>query len=431
MNRRRLRELTGFYENELCANILPFWLERCHDEKNGGYFNCFDNLGRHLVSRDKYTWSQGRFVWMWSKLAASTCSTFTQKQRSEFLKLARSGRDFLYNHCLAGKDDYRCVFLMDETGTPKVIEGYDRLDMSIYADCFVMAAFARYAQAADDIQSYHFAKKLYQSALARLKDGNYSTFPYILPSRYRAHGIPMIFTNVTAELYYSATSFDPEYLPALKENLQFFSDDVLGNFVDKDNVLHEVITADNRFFTRPLGWHVNPGHVLEDMWFQAEAADILGRKNLIEKLVEITRKTLVTGWDYEYGGILHFCAPGGGAPQESQEIDGEEPMFKQLQEGWGDKLWWVHSEALYTTLLFYYKTSDPVFLEWHDRIADYTFEKFPNPDKEIREWVQILRRDGTPQEKVVALPVKDPYHITRNLVMIIELLSLIRNRSTV
>jgi N-acylglucosamine 2-epimerase len=73
-------------------------------------------------------------------------------------------------------------------------------------------------------------------------------------------------------------------------------------------------------------------------------------------------------------------------------------------------------------LLLYKRTGRRIFLEWHDKVFDYTYEKFPNPQREIREWIQILRRDGLPQDKVVALPVKDPYHITRNLILIIELL---------
>ena len=62
---KQYRELLiGFYENELTNNILPFWLENCEDKENGGYFNCFTNDGSELVSRDKYTWSQGRFIWL-------------------------------------------------------------------------------------------------------------------------------------------------------------------------------------------------------------------------------------------------------------------------------------------------------------------------------------------------------------------------------
>lgn len=110
-----------------------------------------------------------------------------------------------------------------------------------------------------------------------------------------------------------------------------------------------------------------------------------------------------------------------GEPVGSTDGVADEPMTRQLS-GWDDKLWWVHSEALYTTLLCYARSGDPVFLDWHDRIFAYTFRTFPNPDPEVREWIQIRRRDGSPQEKTVALPVKDPYHIARNLVLLLELL---------
>jgi len=438
VNNRRLREQIGFYENELCNNILPFWVNNSLDSKYGGYFNCFDNHGRELVSRDKYTWSQGRFVWMWSKLAQSDCGTFTTKQKDGFLMLAKSGRDFLYNHCLISDNDFRCVFLMDETGSPKLVEGYDRYDMSIFADCFVTAAFARYALAAGDGESYIFSKKLYQSALDRLNKGDITTLPYPLSSCYRMHGIPMIFSNVTSELYFSAQKFEPGYIQTLKENLKRFSTDVLTNFVDDNYVLHEIVTSDNRFFPRLLGQHVNPGHTLEDMWFMEEAARILGNEeHWLNRLVTITKKTLELCWDHEYGGILHMCGVTGGAPQgiieddsdytddtddSDDSDDSDEPMLKQTIDCWSDKLWWVHSEALYSTLLFYSKTGDETLLEWYDKIFGYTFDRFPNPDREIREWIQILKRDGTPQDKIVALPVKDPYHITRNLILIIELL---------
>ena len=36
--------------------------------------------------------------------------------------------------------------------------------------------------------------------------------------------------------------------------------------------------------------------------------------------------------------------------------------------------------------------------------------------------MQILTREGRPQDKVTGLPVKDPLHIARNLVCILEFL---------
>jgi N-acylglucosamine 2-epimerase len=60
--------------------------------------------------------------------------------------------------------------------------------------------------------------------------------------------------------------------------------------------------------------------------------------------------------------------------------------------------------------------------ENYQKVHDYSFATFPNPDSAIGEWIQIRDRYGRPRDKVVALPVKDPFHIIRNFLLIIELL---------
>ena len=86
------------------------------------------------------------------------------------------------------------------------------------------------------------------------------------------------------------------------------------------------------------------------------------------------------------------------------------------------KLWWPHSEALYTTLLAYALTKRPTLWELYAKTKEYTFRTFPHPDPAVGEWIQIRDRQGAPMEAVVALPVKDPFHIARCLMLIIQLL---------
>jgi N-acylglucosamine 2-epimerase len=38
------------------------------------------------------------------------------------------------------------------------------------------------------------------------------------------------------------------------------------------------------------------------------------------------------------------------------------------------------------------------------------------------EWIQVRRRDGSPLDATVALPVKDPFHIARSFLLLVELL---------
>lgn len=56
----------------------------------------------------------------------------------------------------------------------------------------------------------------------------------------------------------------------------------------------------------------------------------------------------------------------------------------------------------------------------YQKTAELTFRVFPDPV--AGEWIQIRDRNLEPESKVVALHVKDPYHIMRNLVYIIEML---------
>ena len=52
MNKSQIKQLAGFYENELVNKFLAFWLPRCVDSECGGFVNCFDNRGEKLVSYD-------------------------------------------------------------------------------------------------------------------------------------------------------------------------------------------------------------------------------------------------------------------------------------------------------------------------------------------------------------------------------------------
>ena len=421
MNREQADRLYEFYSRHLKHDILRFWLSRCEDTQYGGYLNCFDNRGQKLVSYDKYTWSQGRFLWMFSRLATTKAPLFVQSERDEFLRLAKAGYLFLREHCLMGPDDWRCVFLTERDGTPKKVGSYETLDMSIYADCFVIIGMAAYSVASGDIEAYTFAKKLYLSVRDRVENGIFNTLPYPLDPAYRAHGIPMILTNVAKELHDAALVHDTSFCPELLSDMDRTSTDVTTHFMDSNFIIHEVITKDDTPVPGLLGQHANPGHSIEDSWFIHDAARLLDKPALSKTAAQIMKKSFEIGWDEQYEGILHFVNLDG--DPLSFISDSTEPTVTLVKGGWGDKLWWVHSETLYASLLFYFVTKDGEYLKIHDRAFAYVFGHFPNPDSRIGEWIQILTREGFPQDKVVALPVKDPFHITRNLLLICELLS--------
>lgn len=87
-----------------------------------------------------------------------------------------------------------------------------------------------------------------------------------------------------------------------------------------------------------------------------------------------------------------------------------------MQRTWDTKLWWVHAEAMYSTALLAVRTGSQELARWADRMREYTLGTFPDPDG--NEWLQIRSRDGSPLDEVVALPVKDPMHIARSLLLL-------------
>ncbi len=417
-----MKKYLSFFQKELTENLLYFWMPKCLDQENGGYLNCFTNDGSRLVSTDKYTWSQGRFLWMFSRLSMMKSDMFDGEQRAQFLAYAKNGRDFLTKHVLLAPDDYRCVFLMDAAGTPKTVGDHEGYDLSISADCFVVMGFAAYARAANDADAWEFAKKLGDSVWVRYQSGDYRSLPYPVTPRYAPHAKPMILTNVCCEMYYAAEKFDPEYAAVLKERIAQCHREVFTIFQDEAHLVHEFCFADGSFAQNLFGQHINPGHTLEDMWFQMDAADILGQETYRGQIAQIVKSTMQAGWDEQYGGLYHFIACDGPDTKFTVGEACDEPQMQLVLDDWASKLWWVHSEAMYTTLLMYCRTGDADFLQMFEKVFDYTYKTFPNPDRDIREWIQIRTREGKPQEKVVALPVKDPYHIIRNVLFIIELL---------
>ena len=141
---------------------------------------------------------------------------------------------------------------------------------------------------------------------------------------------------------------------------------------------------------------------------------------MIPRAAEVIRTAVRLGWDDPYGGLLLFVDQQGGIPGGSVAGEEEDPMVQKVLRDWDSKVWWTHSEGLYATLLAFKLTGDPEFLSLYRSLHQYAFATFPNSNRAVGEWIQIRDRAGRPQQKVVALPVKDPYHVIRAVVLILE-----------
>jgi N-acylglucosamine 2-epimerase len=407
------RDLLSHYREHVVSDLLPFWWKAL-DSQHGGIFTCFDNTGAKLVSRNKYTWSQGRFVWLWSRIARMINASMLPGDAAEYLREAARTVEFLKQHVFLANGN--CAYVLSEAG--EHIEG-ENSDSSIYADCFVVLGFSEYALVAKDPQLLELAFEIYDRIQVRVGTGAFRTEPYPIPRGYRSHSISMMSLRIGQILADASQAMKHSRSQQVAGETLRFASEIMDVFRRPDAGVWELKPTEERLKETILARHATPGHTFESMWFVIRTARQHGRTEWIDPACRSIAWAFEVGWDEEWGGIFRYVDREGGQPRG---VPGGEPFEALMMDTWDTKIWWPHAEALYATLLASKIARDLKFESIHSKLFDYVFRTFPNPDRTVGEWIQIRDRQGAPLDKVVALPVKDPYHILQDVLLIIELL---------
>jgi N-acylglucosamine 2-epimerase len=282
---------------------------------------------------------------------------------------------------------------------------------SIYADLFVVLGLAGAALGnADDPRCPQWtdtAHRVLESAGRRVREGVIRTEPYPVPDGMTSLAVGMMLLSAATALFRATQS------TAAKDVALFWADDLIrgaAHGVPADFAYIDTYKSSDSLMAR----HRTPGHVLELLWFLVDAADALPelRTRLGDWVVRRALESLELGWDNEDGGLFRFVDRNGGPPVGARAGVAYEDLVDRT---WSTKLWWPHAESLYATALIADRYGSDELMVWHDRVSDYTYETFPAPHG--REWIQIRDRHGAPLDQVVGLPVKDPFHIARALLL--------------
>ena len=394
--------------------VLPFWTRNVIDHDFGGFHTCFDNRGRSRVADDKYTWSQGRFVWLLARAAHLSRVGLLQvpgTSPEQLLDWARAGSDFLRDHAV--RPDGTCAFALTRDGSRSIPGQPAR---SVYADLFTVMGFAEFARVSGETNWIDQARRILDRAVIDIRDGSAPTPPYAIPVGHRAFGPHLILLNalgVFSEAERALTvpsTRDDEVARELDTVMSFRTG--AGPFAEMPP-LGGIRGDEADLVTR----HRVPGHALEAIWIALDAMDLLGDDTHRTAALDSIAPLCELGWDDEFGGLLRYVDRDGGEPHGTDVGSDYERLVRRTSD---TKLWWVHSEASAVTAIAASRFGRPECAEWHERIWKYTLTTFPGGE-DGEEWVQIRNRDGSPRDEVVALPVKDPFHIVRNLMQIVEL----------
>ena len=367
------------YREELLQNIIPFWEKHSIDRENGGFFTCLDRVGK-VYDTDKFVWLQARQVWMFSFLYNNI------EKKEKWLETAEKGARFLEKHGRDSKGNW--YFSLTREGKPLVAP------YNIFSDCFATMAFAQMAKATGEKKYSDIAVATFRNILSRAGNPKGLYEKTIAGTRMlRGFSLPMILCNLSLEIEHL---LDKEFV---EETLERCVGDVMDVFYDPDSgLIRENINDDGTFSDSFEGRLINPGHGIEAMWFIMDLADRNGDEALAARAAKRTLDILEYSWDKEYGGIFYFL-----------DIKGH--PLQQLE--WDQKLWWVHIEALVSLIKGYYHTHDRECLRWFERVDEYTWSHFPDP--EFGEWWGYLNRQGE-----VLLPLKGGkwkgcFHVPRGL----------------
>ena len=172
-------EIQKFYTQQLEKDFLPYW-SKYVDEEHGGILNCINNYGDRLLAEDKFTWSQGRWLWVLSKVYMLQRQKIMDAIPMEQLKSWMDATwAFITEHCI--DEDNVCCFVLTRNGEKKKDPRTGRYDASIYADCFALIGMSMYVQALGCHEKYSAVDALYRSIRDRVASSSYLTEPYPVP----------------------------------------------------------------------------------------------------------------------------------------------------------------------------------------------------------------------------------------------------------
>lgn len=408
------------YNRILVHDILPYWMGKT--DSSGGFYTCYNVFGDRLVSKDKYVWSQGRCVWLYSKLAEDKTIVMEEAMRTGCRELAVRGSRFLEEFCIL--PDGRAAFVLDEKNQAKAVKPYGSRAVSTFADCFTAMGLAAAGSFLMDRGKVEKAFCLMVHAAKQMKDGTFRTAPDVLPDGWRSQAVYMIMVNTAYEVAKGLKVFGmKEEEESAREICRYAMGVLTDFFLTEDHILLECL--DNRF--GPLdtlyGRHINPGHTEECMWFLIQAARWLEVPEVERRALDVIKHVAAMAWDETYGGMFYYLDRDGKRPK-GEYLEAEKTLAAGALRDWSSKMWWPHLETMYAALVGYLHYGDETCRKEYERYHEYTVRVFPNPNPQVGEWIQIRDRQGRPVSQEVGgrLPVKDPYHLIRTLMLLQNLI---------
>ncbi|WP_187263501.1 AGE family epimerase/isomerase [Pontibacter beigongshangensis] len=374
-------------EKELCS-ILDFWAQYAPDEQNRGFIGKMDNKGQVDIEAPKGSVLNARILWTFSAAYRHTGDKY-------YLAIAHRAYGYVLAHFL-DKLHGGVYWSVTATGEPL------NTRKQIYALAFMIYGLSEYYLATRKAEALEVCQELFrwieQHSFDSEQGGYFEAFSregellddLRLSEKDRNDPKTMNTHLHILEAYANLYRIWPDAQVAtqLERLIKIF----LDHIVDPDTVHLRLFFSKD---WKPAADLVSYGHDIEASWLLLEAAEVLGKQDLVQRAKELAiAMAIATTEGLQPDGSLYH------------ELDKATSHFDTHRE------WWVSAEAMVGFLNAYQLTKKTVFLE-HSQNA-WEFAKKHLLDKEQGEWRWGVYDDYSRMQEEDKIGFwKCPYHNAR------------------
>ena len=386
-----LTELRAGAMEELKRNIMPYWIKRMPDEKEGGFFGRIDGKDNVIAGAPKGAILNARILWSFS-------AAYITVRDPLYLEMANRAYDYICRHFFDDKygGTYWCL---KSSGEPLETK------KQIYSIAFFIYALSWYHMATGDKESLDRAVELYnlieKHSFDRRLNGYFEAFD-------REWGeLADLRLSEKDENEKKTMNTHLHILEAYTSLYRIWPDawlrERLGNMVTlfAEKIIDPVTSHLNLFFDEQWNCRstiVSYGHDIEASWLLYEAALAIGEGDSVSEVsLRVAR------------AALEGLADDGSLWYERDDAKGH---FDR------DRHWWVQSEAVVGFINAWELSGESVWIERAAGAFRYISDRLVDPVN--GEWFWSIRDDGTVNRNDDKAGFwKCPYHNTRMCLEII------------
>jgi mannobiose 2-epimerase len=390
-----LKELREELELELKDNILSWWMKYTTDNELGGLHGHINHQNQVVYGAGKGSVLNARILWTFS-------AVYRMYQQPEYLETARRAYAYIISY-FTDKKHGGVYWELEPDGKVRSSR------KQIYAIAFTIYGLVEYYLASDDEQALKYAIGLFRDIEAHALDRMYNGYTEALSRDWKkledlrlsekdeneskTMNTHLHILEAYGNLY--RVWKDPALEKALENLILLF----LERFVDGERNQLNLFFDEQWMLKSTL---ISYGHDIECSWLLHEAAEILGKKELVKetakRAVAMARENM-NGLDSD-GGLNYEFFP------KTLELD-------------TDKHWWPQAEAMVGYFNAWQESGEQVFLE--KSLGSWEFIKAFLVDNKMGEWYWSVNRNREPQtEKEKAGFWKCPYHNGRSCMELIR-----------